>query len=77
MYLKLDKERHTTYWTYDEHSSMGHITVTKSEAEILEEYYDYWVMKMTKKYGEEKVKQYINFDSCVYDWAVIHGAWKS
>lgn len=77
MFLDLDEKRYTTYWTYDEPCKGGNISVTKSEAEILKEYYDYWYMKMTKKYGEEKAKQYNNFDSCIYDWAVIHGAWKS
>ena len=39
-------------------------------------YYPYWRKKMTKKFGEEKMKEYV-FEDCLEEWIVVNWAWES
>jgi hypothetical protein len=51
-------------------------TVTLSEQEILDYYWDYWYNAMCKKYGKEIVDRAYSQDHCIRDWKTIHWAWE-
>lgn len=48
--------------------------VTKSEKEILDEFWENWSKKIIQKYGNLD-----NFSKkeCIEDWCVLHYAWES
>ena len=47
---------------------------TKTEEEILDEYWDFWKELMEKKYGPNH--ELITDEHCIADWCTIHGAWE-
>jgi len=51
-------------------------TVTISEQEILDYYWDYWYNAMCKKYGKETVDRDYSQDHCLLDWKTVHWAWE-
>ena len=51
--------------------------VTKSEQEIISEYFEYWYERMCKKFGKEHVDSAYTKQDCIDDWIVIHWAWES
>jgi hypothetical protein len=51
-------------------------TVTLSEQEILDYYWDYWYDAMYKKYGRGIVDRDYSQDHCIRDWKTIHWAWQ-
>jgi hypothetical protein len=52
------------------------IVVTKSEHEILHEFWPYWYEKMCKKFGTEYVAENHSFHDCLEDWIVVNWAWE-
>lgn len=69
--------KHYSYNEYDSDHPNGGFVITKSEKEIVEEFYDYWYEKMVKKFGKEHVDaNYVKLD-CIDDWVTIHWAWES
>lgn len=64
------------YYSYNEYSEEDPVVITKSEKEIIDEYYDFWYDRMCKKFGKEHVDaNYTKYD-CIDDWVVIHWAWE-
>lgn len=47
-------------------------TVTITDKEILEDYWDHWYAGMITKYGEGD--ELITEENCIDDWCVIHRA---
>lgn len=63
------------YWSYNE--PVGDEVVTKSEEEILQEYYPYWLGQMVKKLGLGAVIRNYTTQDCIDDWVVVNWAWES
>ena len=51
-------------------------TVTKSEDEIINEYWDFWYKKMIRKYGKTTVDSKYGRAHCIRDWCKIKHAWQ-
>ena len=51
-------------------------TVTVSEDDIINEYWDFWYRKMIQKYGQEKVDAKYGRAHCIKDWCKITHAWQ-
>jgi len=51
-------------------------TITLSEQEILDYYWDYWYDTMCNKFSKETVDQKYTQTDCIRDWKVIHWAWE-
>jgi len=65
------------YFTYNEQSADEEpILVTKSEKEILDEYWDWWYDKMCEKFGKEHVDANYSSKDCIDDWIVVNWAWE-
>ena len=64
------------YYSYDEYSEEGPVIITKSEQEIIDEYYDFWYDRMCKKFGKEHVDANYAKQDCIDDWVVTHWAWE-
>ena len=64
------------YYSYDEYSEEGHVIITKSEQQIIDEYYHFWYDRMCKKFGKEHVDATYTKQDCIDDWIVIHLAWE-
>ena len=60
------------YWL-DEDGNINSYIVTKSEEEILKEYYDYWCQRM-KEVGKE---DQIHPKDCIDNWVIVNWAWES
>ena len=68
------------YWCYNEQyddEQNGSGIATKSEDEILHEYWPYWYQQMCKKFGKEHVNKNYSFHDCLDDWIVVNWAWES
>ena len=67
------------YWCYNEYTEDpdANPVVTKSEAEILHEYWPHWYGQMCKKFGKEHVDENYSFHDCLDDWIVVNWAWES
>ena len=66
------------YWSYSEphydaSGKLFNVVVTKSEDEILDEYYEYWVSRMKRVNKEDLISK----DNCINDWVVVHWAWNA
>ena len=48
--------------------------IEKTEDEILDEFWNYWFLKMKNKYGQNHYL--ITKENCIKDWCVEHWAWK-
>jgi len=48
------------------------VTVTLSEQEILDYYWDYWYTNMCGKFNKTEY----SIKSCLKDWKVAHRAWQ-
>ena len=60
-------------YQFEEPDRGGHIVVTNiTEDQILEDYFDYWSIKMVKV-GKSSL---ISKQHCIKDFCVIHGAWE-
>lgn len=59
------------YFTYED-VELG--SVTKSEEEVLGEYWEYWYGRMCRKYGREHVDRVYGREECIEDWVLIHWA---
>lgn len=65
------------YYSYNEMGDDGeNIVVTKSETDILHEYWPYWYGKMCEKFGKEVVHAKYSFHECLEDWIVVNWAWE-
>lgn len=64
------------YYSYNEPSPRGDLTITKSEREILDSYYDFWYGRMCKKFGKDYVDANYTKHECIDDWVVTHWAWQ-
>lgn len=53
------------------------VVETLSEEEILSEYWDYWYVRMCKKFGKEHVDANFCKQDCIDDWVIVHWAWES
>lgn len=68
--------RYFSYNVYDpDHPDMDNIQ-TKSEQEILDEYWPYWYDKMCKKFGKALIDNNYGTDDCIDDWTVVNWAWE-
>ena len=74
--LTTGKNTMTRVFQYEEYSETGGYTVTKTEDDILKEYWPYWYKQMCQKYGKEYVDQNYCFDDCLLDWMIINWAWE-
>jgi hypothetical protein len=64
----------TRFWSIvypDENNNT--ITETLSEKQIIEQYWDYWCMRM-KSVGKDPADY--TYQDCIEDWVIIHWAWK-
>ena len=50
-------------------------TVTVSEDEIINQYWNFWRRKMIEKHGQEKVDAKYGRAHCIRDWCKINNAW--
>ena len=64
------------YELYDDEQNGAEI-VTKSEDEILHEYWPHWYYQMCKKYSKEHVEHFYSFHDCLNDWIIVNKAWES
>jgi hypothetical protein len=74
--------RYFCYNEYDPESPLaneetGGYVMTKSEDEILYEYYPHWHEQMCKKFGREHVDKNYSFQDCIDDWIVVNWEWES
>lgn len=71
--------RYYSYNEYDPESPLadetGGYVVTKSEEEIIKEYWPYWYEQMCKKYERSYVDETYSPLDCLDDWIVLHWAW--
>lgn len=52
----------------------GYVTIW-TEEQILEDFYDYWMSQMVKKYGsKEYVLEHYTEKDCIMDWVVLNWA---
>jgi len=49
-------------------------TITLSEQEILDYYWDYWYHEIRKKYSTEMVDEGYSKQKCIQDWMTVHWA---
>lgn len=65
--------RDHTYWTYVEPGPDDiPVVVTKSEQEILDEYWEYWQKQMLKVALTRPVE--ISKENCIEDWVTVNWA---
>ena len=71
------------YWSYNEPvwdsdgNIIGNEVITKSDDEIIKEFYPYWRGRMIEKFGEEIVDCRFSELDCIDDWVVVNWAWES
>lgn len=67
------------YYTYVilDDDNISAMYVTKSEKEILEEYWEYWYNRMCHKFGKEVVDTTYSSVECIEDWVISNWAWES
>lgn len=63
------------YYKYNEQRDGVDELIVKSEAEILNEYWDKWSEKMERMYGPGHAV--ITPDNCIADWVIEHWAWEA
>lgn len=51
-----------------------HYSVTYTEQEIIDEYFDFWYIRMVKKFGVGH--HLITRENCIDDWIVSNWAWE-
>jgi len=72
--------RYFSYNEYDPDSpladSTGGYVVTKSEEEIIREYWPYWYTQMCKRYEQSYVDETYSHLDCIEDWCALHWAWE-
>lgn len=70
------------YWSYNEPiwDDDGNITgdevITKSEEDIIREYYPYWMARMVEKFGLAAFVRNYTKQDCIDDWLVVNWAWE-
>lgn len=58
-------------WTYTEPGDDDEpVVVVKTDAEILVEYYSYWLGVMTRLGRQDKISE----ENCIMDWVVVNMA---
>lgn len=62
------------YFCYKDYNN--HI-ITKSEEEILKEYYPSWYKSACDIHEQSYVDENFSFEDCLTDWVLIHKAWIS
>lgn len=71
--------RYYSYNEYDPESPLadetGGYVVTKSEDEIIKEYWPHWYEQMCKRYERSYVDETFSALDCLDDWIVLHWAW--
>jgi len=71
------------YWSYNEPvwdsdgNIIGNEVITKSDDEIIKEFYPYWRKRMIEKFGEEIVDCRFSELDCIDDWVAVNWAWES
>lgn len=71
------------YWSYNEPvwdsdgNIIGNEVITKSDDDIIKEFYPYWRKRMIEKFGEGIVDCRFNELDCIDDWVVVNWAWES
>lgn len=72
------------YYSYNEYNpdspladESGGYVVTKSEDEIIKEYWPYWYEQMCKKYEKSYVDETFSALDCIDDWCIVNWAWES
>jgi hypothetical protein len=69
------RKKEMKYFSYAELAGDGDaVVITKSEEQILKEYWDYWHEQMCKKYPREYVDSNYTEQDCIEDWIVVHWA---
>lgn len=69
------------YYSYDELqvdencAVVGNIIITKSEQQIIDEYWDYWYAQMCNKFGKDHVDKTFGKQDCIEEWVIVHRAW--
>jgi hypothetical protein len=66
--------KHYTYAEPTSDTDFSPKFITISEAQIIDEYWDYWIRCMENR-GYD-ISDYTKED-CIMDWRVIHWAWES
>jgi hypothetical protein len=60
---------------FDENGRLIDMPPTEyTEAQILEEYWEYWKGRMEQKYGSDYEE--ITPENCIDDWVVVNWAWE-
>lgn len=71
------------YWTYtepvwdDDGNIVDAVVTTRSEEQILREYYQYWMGQMVEKFGIDEVIRNYTTQDCIDDWVVVNWAWET
>ena len=66
------------FWTIAYPDENGNAVVeTLSDAEILDQFWDYWYGKMCQKFGKDHVDTHYCKQDCIDDWVVVHWAVES
>ena len=66
------------YFCYNDYRIGGdNVIITKSEVEVMKEYWPYWYSMMCKKYEQSYVDENYSFEDCLDDWCITFGAWRS
>lgn len=69
--------KYYSYNVYDEdHPDLGYVE-TKSEQEIINEYWPYWYNKMCKKFGKALIDDSYSTADCIDDFVAVNWAWES
>lgn len=62
------------YFCYKDYNNQ---IITKSEEEILKEYYPTWYKKACDDHEQSYVDEHFSLEDCLTDWVIIHNAWIS
>jgi hypothetical protein len=70
------------YWSYNDYTDPddpagSSVVVTKSEDEIIAEYWPDWYKRGCAAKGEQWMKDYMTPSDCIDDWVVVNWAWES
>lgn len=65
-----------SYYSYIESTDKGDVVITKSEREIINEYFEIWYNKMLEKFDKDLIDSTYSIYECIDDWVINHRAWQ-
>jgi len=61
---------------YPENDDWTRVTITVSEQQILDGYWDRWYTIMCEKFGKNVIDREYSKNHCLKDWCTLHRAWE-